>query len=61
MSGFEDLLRVSDSVDSSEERTIEPSSSLADELRERVWHICLADRRLDVAQYPMDCSEKGHI
>lgn len=41
-----------DSIGSGEERAVQPAAALADKLGERLRHIGLRDRALDILQYP---------
>lgn len=48
----EDLVEVGNSVDSSEETTVQPATTLENELGHLIWHIGLTSGRLDILQEP---------
>lgn len=47
-----DLVEVRNGIYSSEETTVQPTTTLHDEFRHTIWHISLTRRRLDVLQQP---------
>ena len=48
----EDLVRVCERVDSSEETTVQPTTTLKNEIGHFLGHISLASRALDILQHP---------
>ena len=56
MIGSEKLVKVSNGVDGSKERTVQPTTTLQNQFRYRVRHISLARGRLDILQNPVAVS-----